>query len=187
MTALAPTRRALLAEALRATLALVTVVAVAAALLAALDGVPALITGEPRDLRRAGTVDEVERRLRTRLVVPSFFPSSLAWPPGRVSWVAGPPGAVALSVAGRDGAPRLLIAQTLGPGSIPQSLVPEADVLERTPVAVGTAPGTLSRVVEDGVMAWQVTWVQGGRTLLLRSRGTLDELLRMARSAREAP
>jgi hypothetical protein len=184
VSALAPSRRALLAEALRAALALVAVVLCAAALLSALDGVPAWIAGEPRDLRRARTIEEAERHLRARLLLPAFFPSALAWPPREVRWVSGPPGAAALAVFGQDGAPRLVLAQTVGPGELPRALLPEVEVLDRTPVAMGAAEGTLSRVVEDGAVGWQLAWTQDGRSLLWRSRGTLDELLRMARSAR---
>lgn len=184
MSALAPSRAATAAEALRAALSLAAVVLCAAALLSALDAVPAWIAGEPRDLRHARTIEEAERRLRARLLLPAFFPSALAWPPREVRWVAGPPGAAALAVSGQDGAPHLVLAQTVGPGELPRVLLPEAAVLDRAPVAVGAAEGTLSRVVEDGAVAWQLSWTQGGRSLLLRSRGTLDELLRMARSVR---
>jgi hypothetical protein len=45
----------------------------------------------------------------------------------------------------------------------------------------------LSRVIVDGIIGWEVRWQQGGRRLLVRSRGTVEELLRMARSVREAP
>ena len=81
----------------------------------------------------------------------------------------------------------LLLAQTIRPGPIPGRLLPEAQELDRSPVPVGPAAGVLSRVIEDGEMRWQLTWQQGGRSLLLRSEGSVDELLRMARSAREAP
>jgi len=187
VTALAPSRRALLAEALRATLALAAVVAGAALALSALDALPAWMAGESRDLRRAASVREVEARLRARLVVPAYFPSSLAWPPASLRWVSGPPGAVAFTVTDRAGHPRLLVAQTVREGEIPAALVPDAQLLDRGVVAVGPAQGVLSRVVEDGTVLWQLTWSWRGRSLLLRSQGSVEELLRMARSAQEAP
>lgn len=157
----------------------------AAILLYAVDAVPALITGEPRHVRRAATVVEVERRLRARLLVPYYFPKTLAWPPQRIRFVVGPPGAAALWVDARDGGPRLLVAETLAGGPIPSRLIPDAQVIHSSPVAVGRARGTLSRVVDEGAMAWQITWQQGDRSLLLRSRGTVEELVRIARSVRE--
>jgi hypothetical protein len=163
------------------------VFAAAAALLAALDAVPAMVGGQPREVRRARTVDDVERRLRARLVLPAYFPARLAWPPERIRYVLSPPGAVALTVAARGQGAGLLLAQTILPGPIPGRLLPEAQELDRSPVPVGPAAGVLSRVIEDGEMRWQLTWQQGGRSLLLRSEGSVDELLRMARSAREAP
>ncbi len=163
------------------------VLGAAALLLQAADAMPAWLTGEPRHVLRARSVDEVERRLRARLVLPYYFPNSLAWPPRRIRFTGGTPGAAALAVTGRDGAPRLFLAQTVAPGPIPDRLVPDAQTLSSSPVSIGASQGTLSRVVEDGAMAWELRWQQGGRTLLVRSRGTVDELLRIARSAREAP
>jgi len=176
-----------LAELARTVWGLVVVLAVAGALLSALDTVPALVGGEPREVRRARTVDDVERRLRTRLVLPAYFPARLAWPPERIRYVASAPGAVALTVAARGQGAGLLLAQTVRPGPIPGRLVPQVQELDRSPVPVGPAAGVLSRVIEDGEMRWQLAWQQGGRSLLLRSEGSVDELLRMARSAREAP
>lgn len=176
-----------LGEVARAAGALLVVMAAAAALLAALDGVPSWLAGEARDVRRARTVDEVQRRLRARLVLPAYFPARLAWPPERIRYVAARPGAVALWVDARQGGPALLMAQTLGRGELPDRLVPPAQPLDASPVVVGAAQGRLSRVVEDGEVCLQVTWQQDGRSLLLRSRGTVEELLRMARSARETP
>ncbi len=179
--------RAHAVEAVRTVVALAFVIAAAAAALVAIDAAPAWIAGESRDVRRAQTVHDAERRLRARLVLPAYFPDTLAWPPRRIRFTVGPPGAAALSVDGPDGSPRLLLAETVAPGDIPAALVPDAQVLDRSAVAVGAARGTLSRVVEDGVTVWQVAWELDGRRLLLRSRGTVEELLRMARSARETP
>ena len=187
MTTALPSARSRLTDALGAVSSVALVFVMAAVLLYASDAIPAWVTGEPRHVRRARTVEEVERRLRTRLMLPYYFPNTLAWPPKEIRFTVGPPGAAALAVDSRDGGPRLFVAETLGPGPLPERLVPEAQVLHRSPVAVGSARGTLSRVVEDGVMAWEITWEQGGRTLLMRSRGTVDELLRIARSARDTP
>jgi signal transduction histidine kinase len=103
----------------------------AALVLSFLDALPAWLAGEARDVRRARTVDEAERRLRARLVVPSYFPDTLAWPPRAVRFTLGVPGAAALHVDGRDGRPRALIAETVTPGEIPERLVPPAAPLER--------------------------------------------------------
>ena len=188
MTAQATTRApGRLAEAVRTAWGLAVVFAAAFALLAALDAVPSWVGGEPREVRRARTVDEVERRLGARLVLPAYFPARLAWPPIQVRYVGGPPGAVALTVAARGEGAGLLLVQTVRPGAIPRQLLPEAQELDRSPLAGGPAGGILSRVVQDGEMRWQLAWQQDGRDLLLRSNGSVDELLRMARSARESP
>ena len=158
----------------------------AAILLYALDALPALVTGEPRHVRRAATIDEVERRLRTRLVLPYYFPNTYVWPPRRIRFTVGPPAAAAVTAEGREAGRQLLVAETLGAGRIPAPLLPDAQILYSSPIAVGSYRGTLSRVVEEGSMGWQITWEQGGRTLLVRSRGTIEELLRIARSAHEA-
>jgi hypothetical protein len=177
--------RAVATEVLRAMGGLVLVMAAFAAALWALDGVPTWIAGEPRGVRKASTVQEAERFLRARLVLPSYFPATFSWPPRRIRFVTGTPGAVVLTVDGRNGGPGLLLAQTVGPGFLPARLLPEVQVLDRSQVAVGGARGTLSRVVEEGVVLWELAWQQGGRSMLLRSRGSAGELIRMARSARE--
>lgn len=183
----APRGRATAGEAARMAGGLALVMAGTCVLLWALDGVPTWIAGEPRGVRKAATVRDAERLLRARLVLPSYFPATFAWPPSRIRLLAGTPGAVALWVQGRAGGPDLFLAETVAPGAIPARLLPEAQALDRSPVAVGASKGTLARVVQDGVVAWEVAWELGGRSMLLRSRGSADELIRMARSAREAP
>jgi hypothetical protein len=179
-------RRALLRDAFGAVVWMVLVFAGAAVLLDAVDAVPGILTGEPRHVRRARTIEEVERRLRTRLVLPYYFPSTLTWPPQRIRFTIDPP-AVALGVDAREGPPQVFVAQAVGAGPIPDRLIPDAQTLQSSPVWVNAERGVLSRVVVDGIIGWEVRWQQGGRRLLVRSRGTVEELLRMARSVREAP
>jgi hypothetical protein len=182
------TWRARLAEAARMCGGLLAVTAATAALLALVDAVPAWLAGDDRGVLRARTVDEAERRLRTRLVMPSYFPDTLAWPPRAVRFTLREPGAAALHVDGRDGRPRALIAETVRPGAIPERLVPAGAPLGSAQVSLGGREGTLTRVVgEDGDVWNELAWEQGGRSLLLRSRGSIDELVRMAKSAREVP
>jgi hypothetical protein len=184
----APPARRRLAEAARTAGGLAGVLAATVAALLFADAIPAWLAGEARGVRRARTVDEAERRLRVRLVLPSYFPDTLAWPPRQVRFTLAPPGAAALHVDGRDGRPRAFLAETVAPGALPERLVPPAAPLSEARVALGAREATLARVVgEDGEVWNELAWEQGGRSLLLRSRGPIEELLRMARSAREVP
>ena len=187
MTAVASSWRTRIVATFGAVSSVAVVFTGAAVILYAVDSVPALVTGEPRHVRRAATVAEAERRLRARLILPYYFPDAYVWPPKRVRYTVGPPGAAAVTAEGRDGVQELVVAESLGPLPIPAQLVPDAQVLQSSPIAVGPYAGTLSRVVQDGVVGWQIAWQQQGRNLLVRSRGTIEELLRIARSAREAP
>ncbi len=179
--------RWLAAELLRMLGGLALVVATTSALLRVLDAAPAWIAGEARGVRKVATVRDAEALLRARLLLPSYFPATFSWPPSRIRLLRGSPGAVALWVDGRGGGPGLLLAETVSPGPIPARLLPEAQTLDRSQVAVGASRGTLSRVIQEGLVCWELAWEQGGRSVLLRSRGSADELVRMARSAREAP
>jgi hypothetical protein len=169
---------------------LAVVLAVAAVLLAALDGVPAWINGESRDVRLAKGLEDAERRVRARLVLPAYFPDTLAWPAQRIRVLPGAPPAVALTFTERSGREaRLVIAQTIGAtGAISERLLPVAGALEESPVAMGATTGTLRRVVgPDGEIWRELAWTQADRTVVARSKGSLEELLRMARSARVQP
>jgi hypothetical protein len=176
-------------ELLRAAAWLAVVGAVMLGALAALDAVPAWINGESRDVRLARSLEDAERRVRARLVLPAYFPDTLDWPPQRIRVLAGQPPAVVLQVAARAGGEtRLVLAQTIGPGEIPERLLPPAGALDDTTVAVAGSQARLRRIVgPDGQIWREVAWTQGGRTLVARSKGNLDELLRMVRSARVQP
>jgi hypothetical protein len=170
--------------------ALVLVMGGATVALAALDAAPGWLQGEPRGVRRLASVEEAERRLKARLYLPAFFPDRYRWPPSSVRLVVGDPSSVALGFEARDGGLALQLGQTVGgEGPISPLALPTAEVLQRSAVRIGGIEGTLARVVgEDGAVWNEVAWQQGGRTLVLRGRGGVEELLRMAHSAhKEGP
>ena len=182
-------RPTLVRELLRAAAWLVVVGAVMLGVLAALDAVPAWINGESRDVRLASSLEDAERRVRARLVLPAYFPDTLGWPPERIRVLDGQPPAVALQVTARGGGEtRLVLAQTIGVGEIPERLLPPAGALDEASVAIAGGQGRLRRIVgPDGQIWREVAWTQGDRTLVARSKGSLEELLRMVRSARVQP
>jgi hypothetical protein len=183
------TRGRWILELLRSAALLAVVLVAAAGVLALLDGVPAWVNGESRDVRLAKSLEDAERRVRSRLVLPAYFPDTLAWPPARIRVLPGSPPAVALVFTSRGGGePRFVLAQSLGADEPSERLVPTASALDESRIAVGTAPGTLRRIIgDDGALWRELRWTQGGRRMVARSKGTLDELIRMARSAHEQP
>ncbi|HYQ80841.1 MAG TPA: hypothetical protein VEP68_05030 [Anaeromyxobacteraceae bacterium] len=177
-------------ELLRALATLALVMGGATAGLAALDAAPAWLQGEPRGVRRLASVDEAERRLKARLYLPAFFPDRYRWPPSTVRLILGDPSSVALGFEAREGGLALQLAQTVGgEGPVSPLVLPPAEALQRSAVRLGSEEATLARVLgEDGKIWHEVAWRQGGRTLVLRGRGGVEELLRMARSAhKEGP
>ncbi len=157
-------------------------------LLAGLDAVPSLLKGEDRHVRSVASVQEAERRLGTRLVLPGYFPDTLRWPPAAIRVQVSPP-AVALDIQSREGAPRMVLAERVGADEPPPApLLPQATSLGASTVAVGKRPGKLGRVIGPDGSVWnELTWLAGDHRMVYRSTGSVDELLKMARSARESP
>jgi hypothetical protein len=183
------TRRGLAAELARSTAAVLLVLAGATATLAALDRMPAWITGRAHGVARVANVTEASRRLRARIILPAYFPESLAWPPAEILVASGPPAAAALEITSReDGTPRLLVIQTGAPGAVPERLLGGTPLDPGSPVRIGDTTGRLRRVIGmDGEVWWELAWTYRSRSVVMRSRGEVEQLLEMARSARETP
>ena len=170
-------------EGARALWTLTLVLGGAALTLVGLDAMPTWLHGQPRGVRRAASVEEAERRVQSRVLLPSYFPDSLRWPPSRVRFTREDGGAVALDFLGADGAPALLLAQNVtSTQPIPDGIRDRLAVIQQQSAPLGD-DAVLARVVaEDGTLWNQLEWTRDGRRFLLRGRGSLEDLIRMGRS-----
>jgi hypothetical protein len=163
------------------------VVGATAGLLRGLDALPGYLLGEPREVKRYRTLEEVERKLGERVLLPAYFPDTLRWPPAAIRLASGPLPSLTLTFTGRDGGEeRLILSQAVGGGGAASPrLLPPGLVLYATAVPVGGTEGELSRIKgEDGAIWHDLPWRREGRQVALRFRGPVEELLKMARSMR---
>lgn len=167
---------------------LTVVLGFAALLLAGLDATPAWILGEPRDVRVVPTVAEAERRLGARLLLPGYFPDAIEWPPSAVHIRRWPVPGAALAFDGRRGGPYMLLGQAARPGDVPDRLLPEIRPLDETPIWIQGEQARLRRFTGPDGQVWrELTWRTKGRQVVLRSRGSVEEMVRMARTSRDEP
>lgn len=185
MTAAAATARAPASELLRMLAALGWVVAATAATLAGLGALPGWLAGEPHEVRTASSVEAAERGVGAGLALPSFFPAHLGWPPSRVRVAGGRGGAVELTFRDRaGGGDRVQLVQATTPGApLPAAFEPPGTELTETATTVAGEPAVLVRRSIGGEVWQQLSWRRDGRLMVLRTRGDVDELFRMARSA----
>jgi len=160
------------------------VLAATAATVAFLGALPRWIAGESGAVRRVATVQDAERRLGARVLVPGYFPERLEWPPAEIRVAGGRRGSVRLAFAARDGGPGVEMLQaTRDDEPIAPDLLEGRTVLRSQLTAVGTIPATISDVLVDGHPVREIAWILHRRAMLLRSAGDLEELFRMARSS----
>jgi hypothetical protein len=151
--------------------------------IAVLGALPGWITGDRGVVREVATVQDAERRLAARVLVPGYFPERLVWPPKAIHVAGGRRGSVRLDVAARSG-PDLHILQSTREGEpiAPELLGSARTVLRSSRATVGKLPATLSDVLVDGELHRELAWEIGGWAIVLRSSGDVEELFRMART-----
>ena len=150
------------------------------------DAVPRVALGVPRGVVRAPDLAHLERASGRRMPVPAYFPDSIAWPPADVRMHAG--GSAAIWCRQRPSGGLALIVATAPPGSraIAAAVLPPSVELQREDATLGGRPASVSRVRDgDGAVWQQVQWQAPGQIILIRYRGTLGELLKIAGSVRE--
>ena len=173
-------------ELLRLLAALGWVVATTAVTLAGLGALPGWMAGEPREVRTVATVEEAERQLGAGLALPSYFPAHLGWPPARIRVSGGKGGAVELTfrTAAPGGGDQLQLLHATTPGApIPAEFDPPGSELSSSPTTVASRPARLTRRTIGGEVWQQLSWERDGCRMVLRTRGDVDELFRIARSA----
>jgi hypothetical protein len=185
MTAPAPTTASPGPELIRLLAALSWVVAATAVTLAGLGALPGWIAGEPHQVRTVSTLEAAERSLGAGLALPSYFPAHLGWPPARIRVAGGVGGAVELTFRERaGGGDQLQLLHATTPGAaFPPDLEPPGTELSSSPATVASRPARLSRRTIDGEVWQQLSWERDGCKMVLRTRGDVEELFRMARSA----
>lgn len=155
-------------------------------LLRVTDHVPGWLKGEPRAVRSYDSVDALERDLRTRLLLPAFFPETLEWPPARVLLSAGDGQPTRIEFRDtRSGRVRVVICQTIRhDAAIPPRLLPPGEVSEQRRVDLSGRPAVLT-VAHRGDQRWMdLSLVVQDRRVVVRAYPETDEseLIRLARS-----
>lgn len=164
---------------------LLAILAAAAALRVA-DAVPRVLLDVPRGVVRPPDLASLERASGRRMPMPAYFPDSLGWPPAEVRLHSG--GSAAIWCRQRPAGGLGLVLATAPPGAraIAAAVLPPAVELQRELASLGARPASVSRVRDqDGAVWQQVEWETPRQIILLRYRGTLDELLKIAGSVRE--
>jgi hypothetical protein len=162
------------------------VVAAAALGLRVADALPGLATGVPRGATRVADVAELERVSGRRMPVPSYYPDVIEWPPAEARVHTG--GSAAIWCRQRPAGGIALIVATAPPGvgGIAAAVLPAAVELQHETILLRGRSSVVSRVRDaDGVVWQQVQWRAPGQIILIRYRGTLDELLKIAGSVHE--
>lgn len=171
-------------ELLRMCASFVWILGATVATVAGLGAIPGWIGGESRALRHAPSIQEAERRLGARVLVPGYFPERLEWPPAEIRIAGGRRGSVLLAFAARDGGAGVQILEATRDGeAIRPELLQDRTVLRSGRAVVGSAPATISDVLVEGRAARELAWELHGRAVILRSAGDVEELFRMAKSA----
>jgi hypothetical protein len=173
-----------MAQRLRAVGQLVLVTAIVAVALRVLDSVPRFVTGLPRGVTQVRSLEALRQHVGFALPMPAYFPSTLEWPPRDIRVYRGQDIAVIVRQRATN-EPALIVASApSGAGGVQAPALPPATVLQTTDVPAGAGTAIrLQRVEDRARVVWhQATWHQAGRLTIVRYRGTVDELMRIAES-----
>jgi hypothetical protein len=162
------------------------VVLAAAFSLRVADAVPRIALGVPRGVVRAPDIAHLERLSGRAMPVPAYFPDSIEWPPAEARTHSGGSAAIWCRQRPAGGIALVVATAPAGEGAIAPAVVPPSVELQHEDASLGGRRARVSRVRdEDGAVWQQVQWQTPGQAILVRYRGTLDELLKIAGSMRE--
>jgi hypothetical protein len=151
--------------------------------IAVLGAMPGWITGDKGVVREATSIQDAERRLGARILVPGYFPERLVWPPKAIHVAGGRRGSVRIDFAAHTGADLHLLEATREGEPIAPELLGDRTVLRTSRTSIGKLPGTLSDVLVDGTLHRELAFELNGWAVVIRSSGDVEELFRMARTS----
>jgi hypothetical protein len=168
---------------LRMLATLLHVTVVTTVILVGVGTIPRLVLGTATS-GRAATIEDAERRLGARLLIPGYFPERLAWPPADIHVAGGRHGSAALVFAAQDAGPPVVLVESLEAGEpIHPELLRGRSVVTERPTRIGARPAALASVLVEGVSWQELSFEVNGRAVLLRTRSDdLEELVRMAKT-----
>jgi hypothetical protein len=161
-------------------------VAAAALVLRAADAVPRLALGLPRGVVRTTSLADLDRMSGRRMPVPAYYPDTLAWPPAETRFHTS--GSAAIWCRARAGGGTALVVATApsGVAEVAAAVLPPSVELQREAGELDSRPAIVSRVRDaDGAVWHQVQWRTPVQIILVRYRGTLDELMKLAGSVND--
>ncbi len=175
-------RAVLKSPAVRFALVVVTTLVV----LVVLNVLPTYLGGEPVGVVRYSSASAVEREYGVRLWRPASLPAPYSWPPARLRVAVAHPGWVQFVFSGADG--RSLVAcQTLeapSPAATPSRLLEPGQVLESSDVTIAGQLLRMRRLLlAEGIIVHEAWWKRGATSVMLRLRGSAEDLTRATRLA----
>lgn len=164
----------------------VLVVVGMAAVLRVADALPGAALDLPRGVRRPRAVADLERIAGRRMPLPSYYPDTIDWPPFERRCDGA--GSAAIWCRQRVSGSSWLVVATapFGQEGIAAQVLPESTELQREEGAIHGRPAVVARVQgNDGAVWQQIQWRGAREIILVRYRGTLEELMKIAGSVHE--
>ncbi len=164
-------------EVMRFALPLMAVMAGVVAFLFILKLVPPAIEKEEQTF---ATIDQAEKAIGRKVVLPAYFPDFLSWPPSQIRGKGQPNAWIALSVNSGEQKDALTIEEWFFPQTEPSP--PKVPSIEKTQTQVDGTAASLLVWQEGGVTYRRIYWTEGGMLVSITSLGSLEELSKIAQS-----
>lgn len=165
-------------------LPLLFVVAAVAIALRLLNIVPAHIRAQT-EVKEYAAVEDVERALGMKVLLPGYFPDYLSWPAYKITVQRRPAIDIWLHFLSRDGSREALSIREIvwAEDTPPVTIAGPDKILQRTSIDVDGTRGTLyvGQAADGGNMN-QLRWQQGDRYIVVTTLQPLLELVRIASS-----
>jgi len=164
-------------------LSFIAVVVAVVGMLKILDWVPGVL--EPGLMKKYPSVEAAQSSLGIRtIVVPTYFPQALGWPPAEVLAQSEPFPAVIMTFnrAG-SGDPLLVISEAASPHFEPDVTIRFARIDETVPLDLSGRQATLEAgLCPDHAACSRIRWDEHGMRITLTMKAPSPDLLRIARS-----